>query len=475
MLKRNISGIPLMIIMLSSVAFGGVSIFPANQELSSPERWHNIDNVYIDDGLYAIDTCSSNKLDTFTVGLADPIDTLYKKISKVTIYAKARTHYPRAMFWLWPVYENMGYRSGNLKIGTTETLYSFDITPQDTALADSSWNWNDIADLGIRFQARTTKVIYFVNYMFAAVTYVDTINEMQSHHFQIDPIPTPQTVGIPFTLNVSVLDSLGGILTSYNGSALINDLTGTVSPIMMNFTNGLGSVAVSINDTLTGDNIIIDDGVASDTSNAFDVVLGAVHHFAIDTISSPQVMAQQFSISISARNFFDDTVVTFSDKAGLFDKTGTITPDSVGPFISGLWNGNVSVASAISSDTVLCSYYNGNTITGTSNGFEVYNPSGIEGDKPSIQIDQKFNFSISPNPARNDAKFIMSIPKAGMAELIVYNILGQAVNRKELGNLSAGQAVVDMNFASFYPQGLYFVKATLEGHKPVIKKLVITK
>jgi hypothetical protein len=472
--KKNLCSLPLIIILLSSAAFGGVAIFPANQEFSSPARWHNVPNVYIDDGLYAIDTCSSNKLDTFSVGLADPIDTLNKQITNVTIYAKARTHYPKAMFWLWPVYNDIGYRSGNLKIGTTETLYSFDITPQDTALADSTWNWNDITGLGIRFHARTTKVIYFVNYMFAAVTYVDTVDIEQTHHFQVDPIASPETVGVYFPLNVSVLDSLGNPYNTYNGSALLTDLTGTLSPVTISFTNGIGSIMVAVNDTISNNFITIDDGVAKDTSNLFNVVNSGLHHFVFDSIGA-QTKNVPFGITVTAMDFFDDPVTTFTGKADINDKTTTITPDSTGPFVSGIWSGSVNIAAGILSDTIFCSYFNGKSIPGTSNVFTVTDPSGISGDKPASPSDARFSLNISPNPARDNARFIMNIPKAGRGELIIYNILGQTVIRKELENLSPGQAEVNMNFASSFPQGLYFVRATLNGEMTALKKLLVMR
>lgn len=474
MRKIFLYSLPLFIILLSPIAQGDVAVFSANQEISGPPRWHDVPNVYMDDALYAIDTCSNNKLDTFTVGLADPADTLNKLITKVTIYAKARTHYPKAMFWLWPVYNDMGYRSGNLKIGTTETLFSFDITPQDTALADSTWNWDDIRDLAIRYQARTTKVIYFVNHIFAAVTYTDTLNIEQTHHFQIDPIASPETVGVYFPLSITVQDSLGGPLTSYNGSALISDLTGTISPMLVSFTNGIASMAVAVNDTFRNNYIVVDDGTARDSSNLFDVVNSGLHHFAMDSIGT-QTKDVPFGVTITAMDFFDDPVISFSDRADLWDRTGTMTPDSTGAFAAGVWNGSVNVAAVSASDTLFCSYFNGITVAGTSNGFTVQDASGICTDPPGSVLPGALALRITPNPTAGMSKILLDLPKPGKIEIVLYNILGQAVSRKELGSLASGRMEFDWNIAAAHPQGLYFVKATLDGKTTVFRKLLIMK
>ncbi len=474
MKKTFLYSFPLLILLLPMDAQGSITVFSANQEISGPPRWNNVPNVYLDDDLYAIDTCSSNKLDTFTVGLADPVDTLNKLITKVTIYAKARTHYPKAMFWLWPVYNDRGYRSGNLKIGTTETLFSFDITPQDTALADSTWNWDDIRDLAIRYQARTSKVIYFVNHIFAAVTYIDTLNVEQTHRFHIDPIASPETVGVYFPLSITVLDSLGGPLTSYNGSALISDLTGTSSPMLVSFTNSIGSIAVAVNDTFRNNYIVVDDGTARDSSNLFDVVNTGLHHFSIDSIGT-QTKDVPFGVTITAMDFFDDPVISFSGQADLWDRTDTLTPDSASPFAAGIWSGSISIGSGCPLDTVFCSYYSGNLISGSSNGFAVQDPSGICTDPPGSVLPGVLALRITPNPTSGRSRFSLDLPWPGRVEIILYNILGQVASRKELGGLASGRTELDWNIAAANPQGLYFVRAIFEGKTTVFRKLLIMK
>jgi hypothetical protein len=473
-MKQKVLSISVLLFLTALNAKAGVMVLPADQVLSSPPRWHNVENVYLDDALYAIDTCTSNKLDTFTVGLQDPIDTLGKRITKVVIYSKARTHYPKAMFWLWPVFGGTAYRSGNFKIGTTETTFSFDITPQDSTLPDTTWNWDDIAGLGILYQARTTKVIYYINYEFAAVTYEDTINVQAAHRFVFAPIATPETVGVPFPLNISVLDSNNELLTSYNGSALITDQTGTVSPVTVNFAGGVGAANVIISDTLSNDFIVIDDGTANDTSGLFDVVNSGLHHFAIDSIGA-QIKNIPFTVKLSARDFFDDTVATFAGKADLRDRTGTLTPDSTGSFVSGTWSGSVNVGAGIAVDSVFCSLFNGRTISGSSNAFYVDDPLGIEGDRPELSNPVTARLGINPNPVRDQAEFSAVSPAAGPARIVIYNMLGQKAAEKDLGNVTPGTVKVNWELGSKLPQGLYFAGLEINGKRTAFRKLVILK
>jgi len=466
--------ISTLILTIAPTGQAGVMILPANQVLSSSPKWHNLENIYLDDGLYAVDSCSAVNADTFTAGLADPTDTLNRRISKLVLYAKARTHYPKAMLWLWPVYDGKGYRSGNLKIGTTETLFSFDITPQDSALADTTWNWDDVTDLGFRFQSRTKKVIFFANYLFAAVTYVDTVLVPQLHHFQFDPIASPETVGVAFTVNISVHDSLDNPLTSYSGSALISDQTGSISPVMIAFAGGQATASVAISDTIRNDYIVVDDGQVQDTSGLFDVANSGLHHFAVDSIGM-QIKNIPFAISLSARDFFDDTVTTFTGKTDLGDGTGTLTPDSTGNFTAGTWSGSVNIAAGNMNDSIFCSYSSGKTISGCSNVFWVDDPLGVSGGKPTLPVSNVCRLDIRPNPLYRQAEFSVYTPRPGPARIIIYNMLGQKAGQKDLGSINAGTVKVNWELGSSLPQGLYFARLEVNGNNTAFRKLVILR
>ena len=45
-------------------------------------------------------------------------------------------------------------------------------------------------------------------------------------HFTIEPVSSPQYVGLPFTVNITARDFSGGVLTGYSGTAALTDTTG---------------------------------------------------------------------------------------------------------------------------------------------------------------------------------------------------------------------------------------------------------
>ena len=49
-------------------------------------------------------------------------------------------------------------------------------------------------------------------------------------HFDFDPISTPQTEGQPFLITIYAKDALGETVTSFEGTANLSDLTGTINP-----------------------------------------------------------------------------------------------------------------------------------------------------------------------------------------------------------------------------------------------------
>jgi hypothetical protein len=310
--------------------------------------------------------------------------------------------------------------------------------------------------------------------MFAAVTYIDTINVHAAHTFAFDPIATPETVGVAFTAGIRALDSLGALMTDYSGTALISDLTGTVSPALVTFANGLAAPNLTVSDTLRNNFLVIDDGMANDTSNLFDVVNSGLHHFAFDSIGM-QLKDVPFAVSISARDFFDDTVTTFTGQADLWDISGTLTPDSTGAFAAGVWSGSVNIAVGNLYDSIACSHFNGKAVTGLSSGFWVDDPLGISGEKPAPALPGFCRMDVSPNPLYQRAEFSVYSPKAGQARIIVYNLLGQKAAQKDLGAINPGTVKLNWDLGTALPQGVYFAGLQIDGESASFKKLVILK
>ncbi|MBN1890130.1 MAG: hypothetical protein JW850_19185 [Thermoflexales bacterium] len=144
-------------------------------------------------------------------------------------------------------------------------------------------------------------------------------------HLTINPIGS-QSVDVPFAITVGAIDNEGSPFP-ITGEVLLADSTTTISPTSTSFANQSSktfNVTIGVSQT----NVVINASYSSKTanSNPFNVTTGPVlHHFTIDTVSSPQTLNQAFNITIHAVGS-DDNPYPFSGVVTLNDTTGTITP-----------------------------------------------------------------------------------------------------------------------------------------------------
>ncbi len=104
---------------------------------------------------------------------------------------------------------------------------------------------------------------------YASVTVIETTLD----HFVLDPVSTPQHTGIAFPITIRARDTNGNLMVSYHGQATLSDTTGTVQPALTtNFVNGVWTGYITITQTANGVIITASDGIATGTSNPFDVV-----------------------------------------------------------------------------------------------------------------------------------------------------------------------------------------------------------
>lgn len=475
-INRTLPFCLLVVLLTASPSWAGVLVLPANQVLGD-SLWHHPEYSFADDTLFAIDTVWQMSKDTaFRVGLTDAGDHPTWVITGVSILAKSKTHYPKAKCWLLPYVNDVRLDPlivPNFKLGTTEITCSFDITQLDTLLPDSTWNWDDINNLSVRYQPRTSGVIYYVNYIYAMVTYIDTSSASIGHHFEFAPIASPETLGVPFPVSISALDMGGNLLTGYNQDAYLTDFTGTVMPNLVTFSGGQCNTMVTISDVTAGTAITVSDGDTSATSNSFEVIDPGLHHFAFAPISSPQTQNTPFSIGIAACGFFGDTVTSFTGQVGLWDLTGNLSPDSTGSFTAGVWSGQVTVASAIGLDSILCEYTSTKGyFTGASNGFEVKAQTGTTGGSIQIPLPIKsFGARVSPNPVRGRADIEFQLPKEGRITASVFNILGQEVMARDFGTVPAGIKTISWQLEKTVKPGVYFFTFSLNGNVMVVRKV----
>jgi hypothetical protein len=110
--------------------------------------------------------------------------------------------------------------------------------------------------------------------------------------------------------------------------------------------------------------------VTTPFSAEVEYVTGALHHFTVSTIPSPQTAGVPFSVTITGRTAANAVATGFSGTADLTDLTATVSPTVTGNFDHGIWTGNLTVTGATSAD-VITATKTGGTETGSSNQFEV--------------------------------------------------------------------------------------------------------
>ncbi|MFZ5516291.1 MAG: hypothetical protein ACOY90_06610 [Candidatus Zhuqueibacterota bacterium] len=193
-------------------------------------------------------------------------------------------------------------------------------------------------------------------------------------HFTIDPIPTSQTAGKSFNISMSARDAYNNVVSGFSGTASLSDLTGTISPaISGNFDHGTWSGNVTITQSQTSDKISATSGSKTGSSNTFNVNPEVVHHYRFEAVDSPKNAGQNFTITITAEDIYNNRVTTFNNSVDLSDPTGTINPATSGNFSSGQWTGQVAITESRSDITIAA---NRNGIVGESNTFNV-NPASL--------------------------------------------------------------------------------------------------
>ncbi len=150
-----------------------------------------------------------------------------------------------------------------------------------------------------------------------------TVLDDDVHHFTVSAIASPRTKGVPFSVNITAQDVNGVTIASYAGapSLTASGSAGavTISPVIASgFFSGVwtGNVTAS---TLSNSVVLtVNDGAGhTGASNAFDVTIGGLHHFAWSTISNPQNAGAAFGATLTAQDVGNNTVTGFAGTANL--------------------------------------------------------------------------------------------------------------------------------------------------------------
>lgn len=213
-------------------------------------------------------------------------------------------------------------------------------------------------------------------------------------HFSVVLIGSSMIAGTPFDVTIIAQDAFNNTVSSFNGTADLSDLTGTLSPLQTtSFTSGVWQGKLTVKKTTTNNTITARAQGKAGTSNNFQVLPTVLGTFVFDPILSPQVAGQPFSIQITAKDTLGNVKTDYTGNVTLSEKTTTLEVEETGTnqtslFSSGIWTGNILITQA-SQDVQL---------TATGGG-----KSGISGF-----------FNVDPGPVDHFAILSIGVQSAGV-------------------------------------------------------------
>ena len=201
--------------------------------------------------------------------------------------------------------------------------------------------------------------------------------------FAQQPSNTQSGSSITPAVTVQVQDAGGNLVTSSTASITVaignNPASGTLSGTKtVNAVAGVATFStLSIDKVGTGYTLTANStGLTGASSGGFDISAGALHHFAFNTISSPQTAGTAFNITLTAEDVNNNTVTSYDGngfKAVLTSTTGTLVgaPITTSAFTLGVLSQSVTITNTGTFTISAAGNGNNSNITGTSNSFTV--------------------------------------------------------------------------------------------------------
>ena len=266
-----------------------------------------------------------------------------------------------------------------------------------------------------------------------------TVNSAPLDHFVFSSVGA-QTAGTSFSVTVTAKDAYGNTITNYTGINTLSVSTGTISPTSTGvFSSGVWKGSVTVTGAGSGVTLFTSGSGASGTSGSFTVNPGVLAYFTFSTISSPQIAYFTFSVTVTAEDAYGNTVTGYTGTPSLTYSAGSISPDVMNAFVSGV--GSTTVKVTVAGLGVNITATDG-THVGTSNSFTV---------NPLISATAGANGAISPSGTfsvnyGSDQSFTIT-PNIGyyVADVTVNGASVGAVSSYTLPNVQASYSI----FAAF--------------------------
>ena len=306
------------------------------------------------------------------------------------------------------------------------------------------------------------------------------VNPGALDHFIISTIASPQTAGIAITgITLTAQDVYNNTKTDYTGTVTYSGTAG-VTGSSSGFNAGQ-LTNVSVTPTLAGSaRTLIVTGSGKTGSSSFTVNPGALDHFDISTIASPQTAGTAITgIALTARDVYNNTVtsytstVTYSGTAGVAGsssafiagqltgvsvtpttagtgktlivtgagKTGTSTftvnPGPLDHFLISAITSPQTAGSAIPGITLTAQDLNNNTVTSYTTTVTYSGTAGVTGSSAAFSAGRLTGVSITPTLAGSGKTFIVT--GSGKTGTSTFNVNPGALNHFEISTIASPQ------------------------------------
>ena len=263
--------------------------------------------------------------------------------------------------------------------GATSSSYSF-----VTSIATATGNWSFV------LQVKDTAGMA-VNSSEVSIR----VNIPPLDHFVFASIST-QKAGTSFSITIMAKDASNNTLTNFVGTNTLNVSTGTISPINTGaFSNGIWTGSVTVTGANSGVTIFSTGSGMSGTSNSFVVNHSDFNRFTFNSIG-PQSVGSAFSITVTAKDVYGNIITGYVGKPSLTYSDGTISPDNMSAFVSGVGTASVTVDAPGSDVSITAT---DGSHSGTSNPFIVTNgPTPTPSPEPTSSTSTPTSITTTTKP-----------------------------------------------------------------------------
>jgi hypothetical protein len=295
-----------------------------------------------------------------------------------------------------------------------------------------------------------------------SATQQETVNAAAASQLVVTTQPSASTVaGVAFATQpvVKIEDAFGNVVTSGADSTVsvaltlttgTGSLTGTATMNAVagvaDFTgNGLNINLVGTNKVLTATATVVAGTKTTTTSPAFAITPGAINHFTISAISSPQTVGTAFIITtITAQDVNNNTATNFASTVA-YSGTAGITGTS-GAFTLGVLNG-ASVTPTVAGSSLTVTVNDGAGHTGSATITTVNKGS------TSVVVSSSKN----PSGYKDSVTFTATLPAAATGN-VVFLTNGAALSTNAISSGSATSTATTL-----LPRGTNAITAQYAG------------